>query len=195
MCPQQFFLVLPGLKFNSDPIHHCDITFTCLECNSSNYFWYWCFTNWWCIFGKSGSYLPVMLWSYKSTWCHIFYKFYHLITGKISTGGKSHIPIKSYLGKPHTSISVGFLKVYLVAQLARTTELGGSQEGRPFSPQMQFLTLFLEHRFTKSCKVDDQIAGNSISKVPVFKICWGQSTQIPLGKSHVRLSTLPPPPI
>ena len=51
-----------------------------------------------------------------------------------------------------------------------------------FSPQMQFFTAFLDYRATKSCKFlelqlkfDDQIAGNCISKVPVFEIFRDQS--------------------
>ena len=59
-----------------------------------------------------------------------------------------------------------------------------------FLLQMQFLTVFLDHRFTKSCKVDDQIAGNCISKIPVFKIC--QSAQTALDGSHLQLSNVGP---
>ena len=42
-------------------------------------------------------------------------------------------------------------------------------------------------------KFDDQIIGNHISKVPVFKISQGPSAQTPLDGLHLLFSTMPPP--
>ena len=80
-------------------------------------------------------------------------------------------------------------------------KLKDRDSGAPhFSPQTQFLKAFLDHRVTKSCKVtelllkfEDQIAGNRIFKVSVFKISQGQSARIPLDGSHLQLSTMGPP--
>ena len=79
-------------------------------------------------------------------------------------------------------------------------EAGGAGPPPHFLPQTQFLTAFLGHRVTKSCKVtrtvtkfDGQIAGNGISKVSVFKISRGQSARTPLDGSRVQLSKMGPP--
>ena len=63
---------------------------------------------------------------------------------------------------------------------------GGAMPPPHFSPQMQFLKAFLDHRVTKSCKAtelqlkfEDQTAGNRIFKVSVFKISQGQYARTP----------------
>ena len=67
----------------------------------------------------------------------------------------------------------------------------------PHLLQMQFLVGFLDQGLTKSCKVtrtsiefDDQIIGNRIFKVRIFKIFRGQSTWTPLDGSCLWLSTM-----
>ena len=77
---------------------------------------------------------------------------------------------------------------------------GGPCPPPHFSPQMQFVKAFLDHRVTKSCKVtelqlkfEDQIAGNRIFKVSVFNISQGQSARTPLDGSRLQLSTMGPP--
>ena len=75
---------------------------------------------------------------------------------------------------------------YTLKQGPRSRE-GGGGHAPHFSPQMQFFTAFLDYKATKSCqfselqlKFDDQIPGNCIFKVPVFKISRDQSAWTPL---------------
>ena len=60
--------------------------------------------------------------------------------------------------------------------MAGTAELGGGGRG---GMQLQL-------------KFDDQITGNRVFKVPVFKISRGQSVRISLDGLHLWLSTMAP---